>query len=88
MGNVHHERGVTDVNHIIKCWGCYEEKEINMNWVSIDMEGQMMMSNCVGDVERTTNNNDNEHEWELGNIRCWYDAKDVDPKLGRGYAWY
>jgi hypothetical protein len=52
------------------------------------MEGQMMMSNCVGDVERTTNNNDNEHEWELGNIRCWYDAKDVDPKLGRGYAWY
>ncbi len=41
-----------------------------------------MMSNCVGDVESTTKDDNNEHEWELGNIRCWYDAKDVDPKLG------
>jgi hypothetical protein len=28
-----------------------------MNWVSIDMEGQVMMSNCVGDVERATKDN-------------------------------
>jgi hypothetical protein len=48
------------------------------------MEGQVMMPNCVGDVERTTKDNNNEHEWELGNIRFWYDAKDVDPKLGEG----
>jgi hypothetical protein len=33
-----------------------------MNWVSIDMEGQVMMPNCVGDVERTTKDNNNEHE--------------------------
>jgi hypothetical protein len=33
-----------------------------MNWVSINMEGQVMMSNCVGDVESTTKDDNNEHE--------------------------